>query len=312
MGNKKRILITGSGGFLLGNFIRYVFRTDNLKHQYIISSIDKVRDNHLYNIYSNANHYFHISDIRDSHTLHVIFEKERPDIVIHGAAETIFEDSFITSNVLGTQNVINECIKNNSRLIYLSSDKVYGPINNEDDNSWKESDQLNPNNFYAATKACGEVLIRSARGLVFNIARLSNNYGPWQTSNHLIPNIIKNVLDDKEFDIYGDGHQIREWTHVFDTCLALVNIIDNGVDKEIYNITSKQEYKNIEVAQLVCNTLGKGHELMKHVERECDKRYSMSNDKIKSIGWEPQFKFKDGIVQACQWFVNNRYGFLKI
>jgi len=316
MAKKKKILVTGSGGFIFGNFIRQVFYA---KMPYSISSLDMVLDSHIiHNIYVNADHEFYIADIRDPHILHVIFEKERPEIVIHGAAESCVDKSisstmpFTTSNVVGTQNVIDECLKLDARLIYMSTDEVYGSLKSEKDPPWTEESPLNPRNTYSATKAAGELLVRAAaetHGLRYNIVRASNNYGPWQTSEKLIPRIIYKVLRGEEIPIYGKGDQMRDWIHVYDTCTAFFSVIDSGVNAEVYNITSKQEFMNLEVVQIVCNTLGKGHDLIKHVEDRPghDFRYAMTNDKIKALGWKPQFKFRDGIHQTCQWYVTNQY-----
>jgi dTDP-glucose 4,6-dehydratase len=266
----------------------------------------------------NSDHEFYIADIRDPHILRMIFEKERPDIVIHGAAESCVDKSitdaapFITSNVVGTQNIIDECLRLGSRLIYMSTDEVYGSLKSEQDPPWNEDAPLKPRNTYSATKAAGELLVRASHkthGLNYNIVRASNNYGPWQTSEKFIPRIIQNILNDKEIPIYGTGMQMRDWIHVYDTCSAIFSVIDNGIVSETYNITAKQEFTNIEVAQIVCNTIGKGHQLIKHVEDRLghDFRYAITNDKIKSLGWKPQFKFRDGIIQTCQWYVSNQY-----
>lgn len=312
---KTKLMITGSGGFIFGNFIRQVFYA---KKPYTISSIDRVRESHIvHNIYVNADHEFYIADVRDPHTLHVIFEKERPDIVIHGAAESCVDKSigstlpFTTSNVVGTQNIIDQCLAIDAKLIYMSTDEVYGALPNDKADPWSEDAPLNPRNTYSATKAAGELLVRAAartHGLRYNIVRASNNYGPWQTTEKLIPRIIDRVLNDQEVPIYGKGDQIRDWIHVYDTCSAIFSVIDKGVDGEVYNITSKQEFMNLEVAQIVCNTLGKGHNLLKHVEDRLghDFRYAMTNDKIKSLGWKPELKFREGIAQTCQWYVSNK------
>lgn len=316
MVKKRKILITGSGGFVFGNFIRQVFYS---KIPYTISSIDRVRDSHIiHNIYVNQDHQFYIADIRDPHTIKVIFEKERPDVVIHGAAECRTDENidtsipFTTSNVVGTQNIIDQCLAINAKLIYMSTNEVYGSLLNDQESPWTEEDPLNPRNIYSATKASGELLVRAAAvtsGLDFNIIRTANCYGPWQTTEKLIPRIIERILSGKEIPIYGKGDQIRDWIHVYDTCSAIFKIIDAGVNGEIYNITAKQEFTNLEVAQIVCNTIGKGHGFLKHVDDRPgnDFRYAMSNNKIMDLGWKPEFKFREGIEQTCQWFINNKF-----
>ena len=310
MAKKKKVCITGSGGFLFGNFIRQIFFA---KKPYSISSIDRVRETHLiHNIYINADHSFYIADVRDQHTLHVILQKEKPDVVIHGAAETKTNNphDLTTNNVVGTQNVIDECIKTNSKLIYISTDSVFGELSNSEA-LWTEESLLNPRNLYSSTKAAGELLVKAAgitSGLKYNILRCANNYGPWQGPDKLIPRTISSILNSEEIQIHGKGNQIRDWMHVYDTCSAIFCIIDSAPNNEVYNISAKQEFMNLEVAQIVCNTIGKGHDLLKHVEDQGrDFRRAMNNDKIKALGWEPKFKFRAGIEQTCQWYIDNKY-----
>jgi dTDP-glucose 4,6-dehydratase len=313
--SKKKVLITGSCGFVIGNLIRKAIYE---KQPYQFVSVDKVSVNALNSMYWNKNHTFHIADIRDQHVIDVIFQFEKPDIVIHGAAATSFDEdpnSLVSSNVLGTQVMINACIKHKvDKLIYISTDEVYGQLSNESDDSWTEDSPMNPRNFYAATKASGELLIRAAHqshGLKYNITRSSNNYGPRQTPDKLVPKIIKCVLQDSKIPVYGQGLQIRDWTHVFDNCGAILTILNKGEDNQIYNISSNQEFTNIEVVQHVCNVLSKGHNLIEHIVdprgNGHDFRYGVNSTKIRSLGWEPKFKFKDGIVSTTEWFQVNQW-----
>jgi dTDP-glucose 4,6-dehydratase len=316
---RKNVLVTGSGGFIPSNLIRRVFYT---KQPYTISSIDRVRESHLvHNIYINQDHDFYIADIRDPHTLNVIFAKAQPSVVIHGAAESFVDNSireaspFVTSNVLGTQHIIDACLNHNvQKLVYMSTDEVYGHLADEKTESWKEDAPLSPRNPYAASKAAGELLIKAAHethGLTYQITRSCNNYGPWQDPEKLIPKIIKNVLANEPVPIYGQGAQIRDWIHVFDKCSAIFKIINDGKDNQTYNISANQEFSNLEVFQLVCNTLGKGHDLIQFVEERPghDFRYSVDSTKLRELGWTPEFKFRDGLSQACQWYINNQFFF---
>jgi|SRR5690606_6048064 len=308
MVKKINVLITGSGGFVFGNFIRQAFYS---KKPYNISSIDMVRESHIiHNIYVNSDHQFYIADIKDPHILHVIFQKERPDIVIHGAAESV-GNALPANNVVGTQNVIEECLKLGSDLIYISTNEVYAPLD-QNQNAWTEDGPLDPKNLYSATKAAGELLVKavaSSHGLKYSIVRPSSCYGPWQTKDKLIPSIISSILNRRDISIRGTGQQMTDWLHVFDLCKAIFQIIDTGVDNNIYNVTANQEFMSLEVAQIVCNILGEGHDLIKHVESDpkYDFRFAMTNDKIKSLGWEPEFKFRGGIKEVCQWYITNKY-----
>ncbi len=315
----KKLLITGTGGFILGNFIRKAIYE---KQPYQFVSLDRINSNNVNSLYWNKSHTFHIADLRDQHVIDTIFKFEKPDIVIHGAAETFVDASlsdpnvFMTSNVLGTQTIINACIKNNvERLIYISTDEVYGHLTDENDNPWTEEAPLNPRNPYSASKAAGELLVKAAHqthGLTYNITRSSNNYGPRQTSEKLIPKVIKCILNNQPIPIYGKGLQIRDWTHVFDNCSGLMTVLNNGEPNQIYNIAANQEYTNIEVVQKICNVMESGHQLISFVNDRPghDFRYSINTDKLSELGWKPAIKFKDGIRDTIQWYKNNQW-FLK-
>jgi len=185
---------------------------------------------------------------------------------------------------------------------------VLGPLKNNDP-PYLENSPIKPTNLQSATMAAAELLINSSKNLRFNILRLANNYGPWQSIDKFIPNIINKIINNEPIPVYGPGNQIRDWIHVSDSCNAISKIIDKAPDNEIYNISAKQEFMNLEVAQIICNTIGYGHELITHVDDRPghDFRYSMNNDKIKGLDWSPQYKFRDGIQQTCQWFITNKY-----
>lgn len=318
MANKK-VLITGSCGFIFGNFLRKAVYE---KQPYQLVSIDRVNKNAINSMYWNKNHTFHVADIQNQHIIDTIFQFEKPNIVIHGAAETSVDESlvnsnsYINSNVLGTQVIINACVKHNvEKLVYISSDQVYGQLTDEN-KSWVETDCLNPRNPYSSSKAAAELFVKAAYesyGLKYNIARLSNNYGPRQTSDKLIPKVIKSILDESNITIYGEGLQIRDWTHVYDTCSALMTIVNNGIDNEVYNISSSQELSNLEVIQKICNAMSRGYNLMEHISdprSSHDFRYSMNSSKIKELGWKPIYKFTKGIVETIEWYKINQW-FLK-
>lgn len=307
MDKKKKLLITGTGGFIFGNFIRQALFN---KKPYVLSSIDRVKETHvLYNIYVNQDHAFYIADLRDNHTLNIIVKKEEPDIIIHGASENA-PSSFVSCNVVGTQNVIDVCADNGCKLIYVSTDEVFGPQSSEKDPRWTENSPLKPVTPFAASKAAGELLVKAARGLNYNIVRLSNVYGMWQPQNKLIPKIVKSVLSETPFTMYGKGDELREWTHVYDVCSAIFQLVDNWTANEVYNVSSNQEFMNVEVFQMVCNVLGKGHNLLKFSEakEKIASRYAMNADKIKSLGWKPNYaKLKEGLTDTCQWYVSNQF-----
>jgi dTDP-glucose 4,6-dehydratase len=319
----KKVLITGSCGFIFGNFVRKaVYDQKQREDKFQFISVDRVTANALNSMYWNKNHIFYPADVRDEHIMDVIFQREQPDIVIHGAAETFVDtslkdpNSFITSNVLGTQVVINCCIKHKvSKLIYISTDEVYGQLTDDKASAWSETSELNPRNPYSASKASGELLVKAAHashGLIYNITRSSNCYGPRQLPEKLIPKAIKCILEGKKIPIYGQGKQIRDWTYVADNCTAITNILDKGLPNETYNISAHQEFTNIEVIQAICNAMGGGHDLISFVEERPghDFRYSVNTDKLKNLGWKPSYKFKDGITETVQWYKDNQW-FLK-
>lgn len=314
--SRNNLLITGTGGFIFGNFIRQAIYT---KQNYNLTSLDKIRKTHtLHNIFINKNHQFYPCDITDPHFVNVVFEVAKPDVVVHGAAMTHVDDSisngydFVKNNVLGTQVIIDACIKwNVNKLIYISSDEVYGHLN-ETDSAWTEDSPTNPRNPYSASKLSGELLVKAAHethGLNYIITRASNNYGPWQDTSKLIPKVIKCIINNDPIPIYGQGMQMREWTHVFDNCSALFKIINDGDINTIYNISSGQEFRNIEVVQQIANIIGKGHDLITFVDDRPghDFRYSINCDKLKNIGWNPLFKFKDGLEQTVNWYLANKW-----
>ncbi len=315
----KKILVTGSAGFIFSNFIRKAIYN---KYPYSFISIDKVSGS-TNSLYSNKNHTFHIADIRDQHIIDKIFEFEKPDAVIHAAAESHVDFSltrpndFITSNVLGTQVIINACIKHTvEKLVYISTDEVYGHLTSDTDAGWTEESPLNPRNPYAASKAAGELLVRAAHqshGLNYNITRSSNNYGPWQTTDKFIPKVIKCISNEEKIPVYGQGLQIRDWTHVFDNCSAIMSILEKGQANETYNISANQEVSNIEMVQKICNIMNKGHNLINHIIPDPrpghDFRYSIDSSKIKSIGWSPKLKLSEGLDQCVEWYTMNQWMF---
>lgn len=314
-----KILITGGCSFIFSNFIRKVLY-DRADIQLI--SIDKiVYDKTLYNIYINNNHTLHIGDITDKHFVDIIFSKEKPDYVINGAAYTFVDDAikdtypFINSNILGTQVIIDACLKHGvKKLIHISTDEVLGGTLSENDPLRAEDAKFNPGNTYAVSKAAAEMLVKIAgttHGLKYNITRCCNNFGPRQLQRNFIPKIIKNILNNEQVPIYGEGKQIREWIHVDDNCDAILYILEKGIDNEIYHISTGNEISNIELFHKIANEMEQGHELLKFVEdrKAHDFRYAMNSDKLKSLGWKPKIKFTEGLKNTIVWYKKNKWWF---
>jgi dTDP-glucose 4,6-dehydratase len=316
MSDRQKVLVTGSLGFIFSNFLRKAIYE---KHPYTFTSIDRVsRKNHLNSVYANKNHQFYIVDVCDDHIMDNVFSIENPDIVIHGAAETFVDTSienpniFVKNNILGTQNVINACVKHKvGRLIYISTDEVYGQLA-DGEAPWSEDNPLGPRNPYSASKASGELLVRAASAtfdLPFNIVRPSNNYGPRQTPEKFIPKIVKCIMDKTPIPVYGQGLQLRDWTHVFDNCAAILTIMKSAPPNETYNVSACQEFSNIEVVHEVCKVMGAGHDLISFVKDRPghDFRYAVDTTKIKNLGWTPGIKFRNGIANTIEWYQNNKF-----
>jgi dTDP-glucose 4,6-dehydratase len=315
--SKKKLLVTGNCGFIFGNFVRWIAR----EHQnYEIVGVDRINGN-ANNIYANKAHTFYPADIRDQHIMDKIFQVEQPDLVIHGAAESSVDgslsdpNSFVTSNVLGTQVIINCCLKNKvEKLVFISTDECFGHLTSEGDAPWKEDAPLNPRNPYSASKASGELLVKAAHqshGLTYNITRSSNNYGIRQTPDKLIPRVIKCILREEKIPVYGQGLQIRDWLHVFDNCSAVLTILEKGLPNETYNISANHELSNIEMVQRICNIMDKGHSLIEFVKDRPghDFRYAIDATKIKELGWKPQIKLSEGLESTVNWYVTNKWWF---
>ena len=319
---KTKVLITGSGGFIFSNFVRHMLYY--YANKYSLVSIDKIANpKNLHNIYANKGHSFYMADVTDVHIINNIFELEKPDVVIHAAAESNVQDSldnpwlFVNNNVLGTQVIIDACLKHSvNKLIYVSTDEVYGSAG-KNDSPWKETAVLNPRNPYSATKVSAESLVKAASntfGLKYNIVRMCNNFGQRQSEKNLIPKIIKNILNKEKIPIHGDGSDTREWIYVDDACSAIYNVLEKASANEIYNISAGYEFSNLEVFFEVCKIMEAGQELVTFVKDwrpGMDTRYSTDASKIKALGWLPQFKFRDGLKETCQWYTRNKWVFSK-
>jgi dTDP-glucose 4,6-dehydratase len=318
---KPTILITGSTGFIFSNFIRKAIFD---KIDYKLVSVDKITNKQLFgNVYFNKSHDFSFADINDSHVLDCIFDFHKPDYVIHAAAESSVDHSlhnpneFIKTNVLGTQNVINSSIKYGvKKVLYMSTDEVYGQLQQNDQNTFKETDVIAPRNPYAASKACGELLFQSAQasfGLNNNIVRCCNNMGPRQTVDKLIPKTINSILNKKPIDIYGDGLFSREWIHTADTSSAILKVLEDGDENEVYNIGTGNEMSVLDIVGRICKIMNEGYDLINHIpcprKTAHDIRYAVDSSKIRKLGWEPKVKFNDAIQQTVDWYINNKWFF---
>lgn len=294
-------IITGGCGFIGSEFIRHL-DSKSIVIDKLTYAGEEVRIPKL--------HTFYKKDISIYWGLKDIFESQEIDVVVNFAAETHVDNSiedvspFIQTNIVGVKVLCDLCLQHDLTLIHISTDEVYGESHS---GYFTEDSPLKPNNPYSATKASAELLIRAyirTYGLKCIIVRPSNNYGHYQHKEKFLPVIIQNALSNKSIPVYGEGKQIREWTHVSDTCRAINLIIEKGIPGEAYNIGSGFECDNLTTVRTVLRTMDKPKSLIKFVPDRPghDFRYSINSDKIKSLGWEPKVDFLDGIKQTIEFY----------
>ncbi|MEZ7851546.1 MAG: GDP-mannose 4,6-dehydratase, partial [Candidatus Nanopelagicales bacterium] len=224
------------------------------------------------------------------------------DRSIHGPQD------FIITNVVGTQTVLDACLRNKiARTVHIGTDEVYGSI---DEGSWTESEPLQPNSPYSAAKAAAEMLVRAYHvtyGLNVSSTRCSNNYGPYQFPEKVIPLFVTNLIDGKNVPLYGDGLNVRDWLHVDDHCRGIALVISKGQPGESYNIGGGLELSNKEITTRVLEAMGADWSKVTPVEdrKGHDRRYSVDDSKLRALGYEPQHKFVDGLAETVAWYKNN-------
>lgn len=318
----EKICITGGAGFIGANFIYYMLEKypkkkiiclDDLTYAGNIKTLDSAM--------KNENFRFYKVNICDRAMVIDIFNYEKPDIVINFAAESHVDRSienpslFLETNILGTEVLLDASIKVGvKRFHQVSTDEVYGDLPLDKPNMlFTEKSKIKPSSPYSVSKASADFLVYSYHrtfGLPITISRCSNNYGPFQFPEKLIPLMILKALNDEELPVYGDGLNIRDWLHVDDHCKALDNIIVSGKIGEIYNIGGNNEKKNIEIVNIILEKLGKPISLIKYVEdrKGHDRRYAVNPKKVKiDTGWEPNIRFEDGIIDTISWYINNSH-----
>ena len=317
---RMKIVVTGGAGFIGSNFIYYMH---DKYPSYRIICIDALtyagNINNLSPLLNDKNFCFYHTSICDRSSIYQIFEIEKPDIVINFAAESHVDRSidnsavFLETNILGTAVLMDTCLKYNvKRFHQVSTDEVYGDLPlDRPDLSFTEANLLHPNNPYSASKASADLLVLAyhrTHGLPATISRCSNNYGPFQHPEKLIPLMITNALADKPLPVYGTGENIRDWIHVSDHCSALDLIIHKGEIGEIYNIGANNEMRNIDIVKMICNILKKPEDLIEYVtdRKGHDLRYSLLTNKLHDeLGWRPQINFEQGINHTIIWYLTN-------
>ena len=309
-------LVTGGAGFIGSNFVRYMV---NKYSQYHIINLDALTYcgnlENLKDIEDKDNYTFVKGDIRDKSVVDELVKKS--DYVINFAAESHVDRSitdpeiFIKSNVLGTQVLLNACKEYGvDKYIQISTDEVYGTLGKT--GYFTETTPLQPNSPYSASKAGGDLITRAyfeTFNLPVNITRCSNNYGPYQFPEKLIPLMISNALEGKTLPVYGDGKNIRDWLHVYDHCSAIDLVLHEGTLGEVYNIGGNNEKENIYIVKLIIEALGKDESLIEFVTDRLghDRRYAIDSSKIQEeLSWTPEYTFEKGIKETIQWYLDNQ------
>lgn len=324
----KTMIVTGGAGFIGSNFVRHivnkyddykVVNVDMLTYAGKIENLDDIKDDDKY--------VFEKGDIADVAFINGLFEKYDVDYVVNFAAESHVDNSienpgiFVKTNIMGTQVLLDAAkaswtigkdeegyptYKEGVKYLQVSTDEVYGALGKT--GMFTEMTPLAPNSPYSASKASADMLVR-AYGETFklpiNITRCSNNYGPYQFEEKLIPLMITKAMNDEKLPVYGDGMQVRDWLHVSDHCEAIDVVLHKGVNKEVYNIGGNNEKANIYIVKLILETLEKSEDLIAYVQDRLghDRRYAIDNTKITSeLGWAPKYTFEEGIKETISWY----------
>ena len=311
----KKYFVTGGCGFIGSNFIRYILNIDDSA---IVINLDKLTyAGNLKNLsdFKNDERYlFYHGDICDSKIVREIFQQHKPDYLINFAAESHVDRSigkpadFIQTDIFGTFTLLEAAREFGlERFIQISTDEVYGSI---EKGSFSETDALMPRNPYSASKAGADRLAYSyftTNGLPVIITRASNNYGPYQFPEKLIPLFVTNALEEKKLPVYGDGKNIRDWLYVEDHCYAIQYIINNGEVGEIYNIGGGNELTNIEITDFILKETNKSESLKQFVQDRLghDRRYSLDCEKLANIGWQPKHEFQEAMKFTVDWYKKN-------
>ncbi len=314
----KKILVTGGAGFIGSNFINYILST---RDDYEIINLDKLTyAGNLENLKPSEgkkNYHFVKGDITNNELVDYIFNKYSIKYVINFAAESHVDRSilgsevFYRTNVVGT-NVLLEAARRyqTEKFLQISTDEVYGSLGAT--GLFTENTPLAPNSPYSSSKTAADMAVLAFHhtyGLPVVVTRCSNNYGPLQFPEKLIPLMIINALGNKKLPVYGDGLNVRDWIYVIDHNKAAELVFEKGKSGEVYNIGASREMKNIEIVKLILKKLGKGEELIEYVKDRPghDRRYAIDSSKIQNeLGWKPSFEFEQAISDTIDWYLNNK------
>ena len=332
----ENILVTGGAGFIGSNFIHYVFKNTSFYGKII--NVDKLTyAGNLENLveiedkFGGKRYFFEKADIGNFKKIKSIFEKYAIDTVVNFAAESHVDRSiygpkdFVQTNIVGTftlLEVVRECWREKERREFLfhhiSTDEVYGSV--EEGGYFYEDTVYQPNSPYSASKASSDHLVRAyykTYGLPTTISNCSNNYGPYQFPEKLVPLMILNVLEERTLPVYGDGRNVRDWLYVEDHCKAVWEILDKGRTGETYNIGGENEWENIRLVNFLCEKIGRLQGKDKDYYKRLitlvkdrpghDRRYAINCDKIKrELGWSQIFDFEEGLDMTVKWYIDNK------
>ncbi|MCP9328512.1 dTDP-glucose 4,6-dehydratase [Liquorilactobacillus satsumensis] len=311
------LLVTGGAGFIGSNFIHYMLQKyptykivnlDLLTYAGNLHNLDDIKDNQQYT--------FVQGNITNRELVTHLVEEYHLDTIVNFAAESHVDRSilhpeiFVETNVQGTLALLDVAKRCNlKKYLQVSTDEVYGTLGAK--GYFKETTPLAPNSPYSASKASADLLVRAyyeTYGLNVNITRCSNNYGPYQFPEKLIPLMTSNGMDGKKLPIYGDGKNIRDWLHVSDHCQAIDLVLHNGKKGEVYNVGGHNERTNNEIVHLIVNKLGLGEDAIEYVQDRLghDRRYAIDPTKIETeLDWRPKYTFEVGIQETVEWYLNN-------
>ena len=331
---QRTILLTGGAGFIGSNFVHYwldKYPEDHLINFDLLTYAGNLEN--LKDIEGNPNYTFVKGNIVDRVQVEELFRKYSIDLVVHMAAESHVDRSiqdstpFVQTNVLGTQVLLDVAKQNweiketdqlgqnyttwkpGARFIHVSTDEVYGALGSAGE--FSETTPIAPNSPYSASKAASDLLVRAfykTHGFPGIITRCSNNYGPYQFPEKLIPLMICNALENHDLPVYGDGLQIRDWLHVKDHCRAIDAVIQSGRVGEVYNIGGNNEWQNLDIVKRILKELGKPESLIQHVKDRLghDRRYAIDATKINSeLDWLPEYTFEQGLPETIAWYKQN-------
>ena len=316
-----KIIVTGGAGFIGSNFVIHMVKKYP-EHEIVNLDLLTYAGNleNLTEVEKAPNYKFIRGDIADRKFVFDLFEQEKPDIIVNFAAESHVDrsitdpESFVRTNVMGTTTLLDACKEYGiKRFHQVSTDEVYGDLPlDRPDLFFTEETPLHTSSPYSSSKASADLFVMAYHrtfGIPVTISRCSNNYGPYQFPEKLIPLIISRALADEELPVYGTGENVRDWLHVSDHCVAIDLILEKGRVGEVYNIGGHNERTNLEVVKTILKALGKPESLIRFVKDRPghDRRYAIDPTKMETeLGWKPQYVFDTGMKQTIQWYLDNK------